>query len=76
MENPESEAGAVLARLTRIEEHVGFSERATEELHEAVLALSRRIDELAARLEGLARQMHLRTEPSPDHDKAADAGTP
>lgn len=44
-------------RLQRVEEAVGFGERATEELAAEVLRLARRLLELSKRVDALERRM-------------------
>jgi uncharacterized coiled-coil protein SlyX len=61
-------------RLTRVEESVGFVERATDQLSGEIAELNRRIAEAARRLDALERRVRALAADAPDEDRAEDDG--
>lgn len=66
------------ARLTRVEEHAGFTEHTVEQLSAEMAAMNKRMHELLRRIDGLERRLAELTRPEedkPGEGNAADAGT-
>lgn len=55
-------------RLTRVEEHLGFTEHAAEQLSAEIATINRRVKEIADRLGRIEQRLAKTAEPDEDPD--------